>query len=504
MGYRKILEVQYRTLLSNMGWIFLCFSVILLLPVLACFFYPSEFHLAQWFLYASGISFLIGYFLWKSFRKGSVQQRLTIQEGAIIVVGSWLGAILLSALPFVFSGYLPFLQAVFESTSGWTTTGLTVVDVEQFPKILLFWRSLTQFFGGAGFAIIMLSSIGGGISSGIYLAEGRMDNLLPHIKKSAKMILIIYSTYTLIGCFAYAIAGMGWFDAINHSLTALATGGFSTRTDSIGAFQSTSIEAITLVLMTLGATGFGIHFLAWQRDWNHLKKCAEPYLYLAILAFVIPMVFLSLSQSIYSNLSDSLRHSVFQGISALTGTGFSTSDLVPWPGFSLFILVVLMIFGGMMDSTSGGVKLFRLYVVFQVILSHIQSFFLPKGTVQVKVVWKGNKKFVIQDFMIKSILVFLCLYFITLGAGVGVLLWHGNSLQNSLFEFTSALSTVGLSVGITRSDAPPLVLIAQTIGMFLGRLEFLVVIFGLSKVVRDTILYVTYRNKKKRGKMEAT
>lgn len=493
MGYRKILEGQYRTILSNMGWIFLCFSFILLLPVLSCFFYPSEWFHAQWFLYTAGISFLLGYLLWSRYRKGSLQQRLTINEGAIIVVSCWFGAIVLSALPFVFAGLLNFTQAFSESTNGWTTGGFSIMDIPATPRIFLLWRSLMQFFGGAGFAIIMLSSIGGGISSGMYLAEGRLDNLIPNIKKSAKMILIIYFTYTGIGTVAYRIAGMGWFDAINHTLTAIATGGYSTRAGSIGEFQSVSIEVITMVLMSLGLTGFGIHYLLWQRDWRHLRRCAEPWIYLVILVVCVPVIMFSLFGSVYPTLSESLRHTTFQIISGLSSTGFVTTEVTQWTGFSLFLIIILMAFGGMMDSTAGGIKLFRVYVIFQIFLTNIQSFFLPKGTVKIKRIWKGNSQYVIDDPMIHRVSFFMVIYFITLMVGVGILMFHGYSFFDSVFEYVSIMSTVGFSSGITHPDAAPMVLWTLSFGLILGRLEFIVVIFGISKVLRDLKIYAAHR-----------
>jgi len=336
-------------ILGSLGWMFMSFALILLLPLLFCFFYPEEFSNAIYFVEAAAISFILGYILWFFFGKGSQRNQLTIHEGAIIIFFVWLGSVFFSALPFVFSNMLNLSHAIFESTSGWTTTGLTLVNEDKISKLFLVWRSLMQYFGGAGFAIIMLSSIGGGVSSGVYTAEGRIDNLQPHIKKSAKIIIFIYFSYAIAGIASYILAGMHPFDAFNHALTALATGGFSTRHASIGGFDSIPVEIITIVLMTLGTTGFGIHYLLWSGDFRQLKRNVEPWTYLFILILFIPLIIGGVFGSIYTNLGESVRHSVFQGVSALTGTGFATTDLQLWGHFPLLMLTLLMIFGGMMD-----------------------------------------------------------------------------------------------------------------------------------------------------------
>ncbi len=486
MTYRDMIKMKYRTIMRNLGWMLICFSVILLIPIVFCIFYPEEFPNSIYFFESAALSFICGYTLWFFFsNKKTADQHITVHEGAIIVLFAWLGAVFFSALPFVFSGELDFTQAVFESTSGWTTTGLSLVDVSKTSKLILVWRSLTQFFGGAGFAIIMLSSIGGGVSQGIYVAEGRMDNLLPNIKKSTKTILLIYFSYAVAGIIAYKIAGMNLFDSFNHSLTALATGGFSTRVNSIGEFNSIHIEIITIVLMTLGTTGFGIHYLIWERNFKQLKKNVEPWTYLVILLIFIPLLVLALLGPVYGSLPHAIREGVFQAVSALTGTGFSTANLVLWNQMSLFLLTLLMIFGGMMDSTSGGIKLFRIYVIFKSILIEVQRFFLPKGAVKHHVAWKGNYMYKIDDALLRSVLIFTTLYFLNYAIGVGVMVSYGNDLMTSAFEYASALSTVGLSLGITNPGAPYPIIWTETIGMFLGRLEFIVVLYALAKIFRD-------------------
>jgi len=199
----------------------------------------------------------------------------------------------------------------------------------------------------------------------------------------------------------------------------------------------------------------------------------------------------------FGNFSQAFRESLFQAVSALTGTGFSTVDFTKggWPLFStgMFILTVLMILGGMMDSTSGGLKQFRLYVTLRLVLDAIVRFISPRSVVRDIVVWKGDKPKVVDSSMIKEILLVFSLYFTTYTVGVTILTLYGFPLQESMFEFASALSGVGLSCGITQPNLFPGALWTLTVGMFLGRLEFLVIIYSVSKLIRDAMIVSSRR-----------
>lgn len=497
--YPKALKKRYKVIFGYIGELFVYFSVALLTPLIIGIWYPEELSNAEPFVYAALVSFLFGmaFKLWLKVKPGTP---LTVQEGAIIVVFVWIFGIVFSALPFVFGNILNFSQAIFESTSGWTTTGLTLVDVTKIPKVYLIWRSVMQFLGGAGFAIIMMSAILGPGGFGLYHAEGRIDNLVPNIKSSVRRILLIYFTYAFAGVLAYKIAGMNWFDAFNHSLTALATGGFSTRAGSIGEFNSAAIEGVTVILMLLGTTGFGIHYTLWKGNFKAFAKNGEPKLMGLILLFFTPILMATTFNVLAINSSGSFRLAFFQAVSALTGTGFSTVDFTNWSSKGLFtglyLLTLLMIFGGDMDSTSGGLKQYRLYALIKLIGLEIKKFFLPKNAVSVTEIWKGEKKRYIDSNLVKEILIVFTMYFLTYTIGTGIISAYGYSLADSAFEFASALSTVGLSVGITRPDAPLGIIWTETIGMFLGRLEFLVVIFGITKMFKDAFYIATVRKRK--------
>lgn len=467
------------------GQLLVWFPIILLSPVIFVFFYPDEWYYITSFLVPSVVSFILGILLKKVSRLKETHV-VGYQEGAVIVVTTWVVAVILSAIPFVVAGFLDFHQAVFEATSGWTTTGLTMFpDVESLPHIFLAWRSIMQFIGGAGFAVIMLATLIGPLGASLYGSEGRVDNILPNVTQSTKVIMVIYVTYAAAGMLALHLAGMPWFDAFNHSLTALATGGFSVRNTSIGYYNSVPIEVITIVLMILGGTGFGIHYTLWKGNLKAFLKNGEPWLMGSTI--VIASLFL-IPQAKKVFQEKALRYVVFQVVSAITGTGFSNADLSPWVGLfpiGVFLLTVIMMLGGMMDSTAGGLKQFRVFVMLKMIYQSIRGFIGPRRRVEKIIVWKGESRRTIDNGIIKDMFVFFGIYALTYLIGALILMSYGYSPLVSMFEFSSAMNGVGLSVGLTGPDLPRGVLWTMTVGMFLGRLEFLVVFYAIARIIRD-------------------
>ena len=491
--YFSVVVRRFRIVFWNIGTLFTWFSAILLFPLIFLIFYPEEIHYALGFVESAILSFIFGISM-KLASNIKESPAITVQEGAVIVLFSWIFAIFFSALPFVFMKVLNFSQAIFEATSGWTTTGLTMItDVTKIPKIFLVWRSTMQFIGGAGFAVIMLAALIGPLGIGLYSAEGRIDNILPNIKQSAKTMMIIYITYAIFGFFALWIVGMHPFEAFNHSLTALATGGFSTRNGSIGEFNNLRIEIVTIILMFLGATGFGIHYTLWKGNIKVFLKNGEPWLLFSTAFLMTFLVFPQAVGLIYKSSEESFRRTFFQIVSAITGTGFSTDDLSKWNIFPLgiFVLTILMMLGGMMDSTAGGLKQFRLFVLGKVIFYTIIDFVNPKRIVRRIEVWKGENVRYVNPSMLRDMLVFFGIYFVTYFLGVFILLSYGYSLSDSMFEFSSAMNGVGLSVGLTNPNNPLGVIWTMTIGMFLGRLEFIVILYAIIRIMKDIRILIS-------------
>ena len=502
------LQAQYRAIASYLGLTLGLAGAVMLTPLAALLAWPAEI--------SAGIHFLVPGLLLLTggsaayFRLKSGETVLTMQDGGLIVVLSWLGACLMGTWPLMAVEGLNFTQAFFESVSGWTTTGLSVVDVTTAHKITLLWRSIMQVVGGAGFAIIMLAALTGPVGTGLPSAEGRSEQLVPHVRESAKLVLMIYCSYLVVGSVALYLAGMGWFDAINHSFCAVSTGGFSTQPESIGHWDSVAVEAVTLPLMFLGSLNFLTAYLLFRgrlaarvrndqeaaagRRWFEqlwrgrliaVRRDSEFRFVVIFVPLVALLLLLLVCRELYPSLEKSVRVAIFETVTCVTTTGFSTVSYANWNEFGILMLIVFMIVGGGTGSTAGGMKQYRVVLLAKSFVWDIRRALLPGTAVVENHVWHSGERDYIGDARVRQTTAFATLYLLTLVVGTAVLAAHGYSLRDSFFEFASAQGTVGLSIGVTSADAPPLVLWAETVGMFLGRLEFLIVFVGIAKLVRD-------------------
>jgi len=478
---------QYRAILAAVGQILVLAGILLLTPLLGLVAWPHEASYTWAFVAPALLLAVCGIVLWR-FARPRQEVVLRVQEGGVIVFVSWVLVCLASAVPFMVALRLTFTQAFFESVSGWTTTGLSVVDVTKAPHVILLWRSIMQLAGGAGLAIIMLSAIAGPTGPGFTHAEGRTDQLVPHVRRSARLVLCIYVGYALVGTAAYWLAGMNAFDAMNHAFAAVSTGGFSTRPESIGYWDSPTIEAVTLPLMILGNLNFLTAWLLLRGKLRAVARNGEVRLFAALVPLAALTFFLFVCRGLYPTVGKAIRVAVFESVTALTTTGFSTTAYVGdvnWGALGFLVLIVFMLIGGGTCSTAGGIKQYRVYLLFKALLWELRRPFLPRTAVTEDFVWQGESKDYIQDSRIRQAATFIFLYLATYVLGVTVLAAHGFSLRDSLFEFASALGTVGLSVGVTSADAPGLVLWTETVGMFLGRLEFFVIFTAMAKLALD-------------------
>jgi trk system potassium uptake protein TrkH len=485
MREKEYLRQRYAGILAAVGMILILSGGVILTPLLVLFAHPEEAAHALAFGLPAGCVALLGIGLRRMFRPAS-KITLSIQEGGIIVLISWALVILFSAWPFISILGLPFSLALFESMSGWTTTGLSVVDVGKAGPMILFWRSLMQLAGGAGLAIIMMSAIVGPTGVGISSAEGRSDQLVPHVRQSARLVLIIYICYAAVGTLAYWMAGMSLFDAVNHAFAAVSTGGFSTHTESIGYWDSVTIEAVTLPLMLLGNLSFVTAWFLWRGKLHSVIRNGEVRLLAVFIPLSAAAMFLLTCQAIYPQLGKSIRVAAFETITAITTTGFSTVNYGNWDAFGLFLLISLMLIGGGTCSTAGGIKQFRIHLLWKLLIWDLRRSLMPRTAILQRPIWEGNRRVFVDDARVRQVAVFVFLYLITYLFGVMLLCACGYSLDDSLFEFASAIGTVGLSVGVTSARMPAAALWAEIVAMFLGRLEFMVVIVSIFKLGRDS------------------
>ncbi|NMF83377.1 TrkH family potassium uptake protein [Nodosilinea sp. P-1105] len=482
--YQTFLRQRYRAIAAYTGLVCLIAGVGILSPLLALLAYPEEWTLAMGFLLPGGLLIGLGGAAWQGLRPRNGAS-LTLQEGSVIVVMAWILAILAGTVPFLRISGLSFTQALFESTSGWTTTGLSVVDVTQAPRLILLFRSVTELLGGAGLAIITLSAIAGPSGSGLSSAEGRSEQLAPNVRRSAKLVLKIYLGYIALGILALVLAGMGWFDAVNHAFAALSTGGFSTQDESIGHWDSALIEAVTLVLMLLGSLSFVTSYFTLTGRFQSLWRDGQVRLQTVLIGISTLVLLTIVALPIYSGLDKAIRVALFETVSALTTTGFSTVGYDDWGSLGWGMMILLMLVGGGAGSTAGGIKQLRIYMLYRSLLWEVQQMLKPDRVVGEPSLWQSDRRQFLKDTQVRQVAVFMFLYLATFSLFTLIMSAHGYALDKSLFETASSIGTVGLSVGVTAPDAPVTLLWTQIAAMFLGRLEFFTVFVGLTRMLRD-------------------
>lgn len=486
---------------NNFGKLIILIGCLLFVPLFVLPFYPSEFKYGMAFLIPALTSIILGIGLCVVLpnHQAKTKRLFITKHGNFTVLFTWFYGFIAGAIPFVLTNQLNIVQALFESVSGWTTTGLSVVDVETTPHIFLFHRSFMQFLGGLGFVMVMVIFIQGQQSMNLFNAEGHPDKLMPNLKKTAQLIFSMFSMFLTLGTIAYVGAGMNVFESIIHTMSALSTGGFSSRADSIGAFDSLAIEVITIILMLIGTTNFVVLLLITKRRFKEVQRVSEVrFMGGLLLVFTLISTF-TLVGFVYSEVSTSFRISFFNIVSALSTTGFSTVSYQDWPAFNIGILIILMLIGGGFGSTAGGIKLTRVYLLMRLASANIKKRMIPSRRVTTSYYYKGQNKTEIDHVLIDDTTSFIAVYFFLflLGSGLFTLI-TGTSIQNAMFEFGSTLGTVGLSIGLTTPDTEPIILIIQMVGMIMGRLEIFIVIVGFYTMCSLIKERVTLKKRSKR------
>lgn len=462
-------------------------GIITLIPFITVPFY-GEYDYVPAFLIPSLASMLLGLFLnfFNCAPENVSEYRLGFtQESSIKVVFSWLYGILIGALPFLLYGMLNPIQAIFESVSGFTTTGLSVVDVPKAAKIILFHRSFMQYCGGLGFIMVISLITTGKKSMGLYEAEGHTDRLLPNLKKTARIIFTMYTGFLILGTILYMIFGMTFFDSVCHAMCALSTGGFSTKLNSLGDYSSVGIRLVTVLLMIIGTTNFAVLLLLVRGKVKRAFQVSEMKFFGLLLAIAIPAIGISLAVQQHMGIVDALYESLFNVTSALSTTGYSTMNYADWPAFSIGVMIVLMVIGGGIGSTAGGLKMARVCLLCKIAGYNIQQQVSSKTKVQTISYTTPFGRTRIRDGLILNTTGFFLVYMFLFMVGSLLISWSADTnLTNAMFDFSSSLGTVGLSIGITNPSTDMVTLVIETIGMLLGRLEIFTFFVALSKLVR--------------------
>ncbi|MGB0848463.1 MAG: TrkH family potassium uptake protein [Thiolinea sp.] len=473
--------MQLTVIQRILGLLMMTFSLTMLPPILVGWLMGDPNLLPFW--EGFGLIFCIGIVLWFPVRR--VRADLRLREGFLIVVLFWVVLGLSGAVPFVlFENFeLSFSDAVFESVSGLTTTGATVIiGMDTLPRSLAFYRQELQWLGGMGIivlAVAILPMLGvGGMQ--LYRAEtpGPMKDskLTPRITETAKLLWYIYLSLTILCALAYRAAGMEWFDAVGHSFSTVAIGGFSSHDSSMAFFNNPMIEAVAIVFMLLAGINFSLHFLAWRNFslQGYLRDSEfKTYIFLIASLSVITIVFLGTQGAgeDQPELSwiDSVRHGLFQVVSITTTTGFTTTNFSAWPGFLPVLLIFASFVGGCAGSTAGGMKVIRFLLLYRQGLREITRLVHPSARITVKV----NRQ-PLPENVVEAVWGFFSMYVAVFIIFLLVLLAMGHDEVTAFSAVAATLNNLGPGLGEVANDFSKMDDFSKwwlCFAMLMGRLE---------------------------------
>ena len=443
-------------------------------------YYDDQNHINT-FLLCSLITISFGFllrFLTKEEKNAEIKKR----DGYLIVVSGWLCMTFFGTLPYLLTESIPsFTDAFFETMSGFTTTGSTILDeIESLPKSILFWRSMTQWIGGMGIivltiAILPLLGIGG---MELFVAEApgpTKDKIHPRIKETAKRLWIIYFSLTALETVVLMFFGLSFFDAINHSLTTTSTGGFSTKQESIAAFQNPFVEAVIVIFMFLAGTNFTMIYFGLKMKFRKIVNNDEFKWYLSAVFILILLLSFYRTHTSSSDFIHAFREISFQVVSIITTTGYATADYTLWGSFLTFIFFLFLFSGASAGSTSGGIKIVRIILLIKNGLLEFKRRLHPKAVIPVML----NKQ-VISSTITYNLLAFIFLYLFVFTLGSIFLSFLGVDMLTSISAVASAVGNVGPGIAdvgpsSSFSQLPTSAKWILSLLMLMGRLELFTV-----------------------------
>lgn len=431
------------------------------------------------FLLSIAITILFGF----AVRIGSTPSKeLGFKDGFLIVALGWMLAGVFGALPFVFSGAVEsFTDGLFEAISGFTTTGSTIIDnVEILPRGILFWRSFTHWLGGMGIIVLFLALLPGVGAGGIQMFRAEVpgpsvEKLSSRITSNAKALWSIYVGLTMLQTLLLMVAGFDLFDALVHSFGTLATGGFSTKNLSVGAYNNPAAEIIITIFMFLGGVNFSLYYYLLKGQRKRAFGDEEFRFYLSVTVIATILIAVNI-RSMIPSFFDLIRTSAFQVVSIMTTTGYATANFDLWPGFSKLLLLLLMFFGGSAGSTGGAIKQIRMLVMLKYSSKQIIRTLHPKAVVPVKI---GGR--VIPEETLRGIIGFIFLYMTVFIVGAFFMSFIGLDMITAISAVASSLGNIGPGLGavgptFTYSGVPRVGKLVLTFLMLMGRLELYTVI----------------------------
>ncbi len=469
---------NYKTVFFTLGVLQIILGISMIIPIIFQLIFQE---LDSSFIGAGIITIVFGVLF--SLSNLDHQKKLNLQQAFLLTALSWLSIAIFGSLPFIFSELeLSITDAFFESMSGITTTGSTIItNLDNSPKSILIWRAILQWLGGIGIIVMAITLMPimnvGGMQLFKISSNDASEKILPKSKQISQRLIIIYSILTFLCAAFYKIFGMSYFDSLTHSMTTIATGGFSNYNESIGYFQSASIETIAIIFIILGSIPFisYIKFLSGNRKIFISDSQIKSFLKIILLSIIILSIYL-----IFKNESISvkiLRQVIFNVVSILTGTGYVTHEFDDWGSFPLIFFLILMFIGGCAGSTACGIKIFRIQILCVFLINQLKKIIYPRGIFVNK--YDNNN---VDDTFMSSIISFIYLYIIIFFIITALLSLSGLDFITSISGAATSISNVGPGLGGIIGPNGNFSLIPDiskwilSLAMILGRLELFAIL----------------------------
>ncbi len=467
---------NYKTVFFTLGILQMVLGVFMFIPIILQFVYSE---IDSSFFGASIVTIIFGTLFFLS--NLDHDKQLTLQQAFLLTALSWLSIAIFGSLPFIFSDLnFSFTNAFFESMSGITTTGSTIIsNLNEMPKSILLWRAILQWLGGIGIIIMAITLMPimnvGGMQLFKISNNDSSEKILPKSKEIALRLIYIYTALTFLCGLTYKIFGMNYFDSLTHSMTTIATGGFSNYNESIGFFNSVSIEISAMIFIILGSLPFitYIKFISGNKKILFDDAQIRSFFKIIIFSVAILTIYLAISNSAELNL----RSIFFNIISILTGTGYVNAEFDTWGSFTLILFLGLMFIGGCAGSTTCGVKIFRIQILYLFISNQLKKIIYPKGVFVLK--YDQNP---IDNKFISSVISFIYMYLVIFFVLTALLSLTGLDFVTSISGAATSISNVGPGLGSIIgpngdfSSLPNISKWILTLGMILGRLELFAIL----------------------------
>jgi len=469
---------NYKTVFFTLGVLQIILGVSMIIPIIVQVIYDQ---LDSSFIGAGIITIIFGVLFFLS--NLNYEKKLNLQQAFLLTSLSWISIAIFGSLPFIFSSLeLSITDAIFESMSGITTTGSTIItNLNDSPKAILFWRAILQWLGGIGIIVMAITlmpimNVGGMQLFKISISD-KSEKILPKSKEISIRLILIYSGLTFLCAIFYKAFGMNFFDSLTHSMTTIATGGFSNYNESIGYFNSSTIEITSIIFIILGS----IPFIAYIKFLNGNKKIfisdsqIKSFIKIIIISILILFFYLVIQNRNFEEIS--LRAISFNVISILTGTGYVTKEFDNWGSFPLIFFLILMFIGGCAGSTTCGIKIFRVQILYLFLINQLKKIIYPRGIFIIK--YENNN---VDEKFMASIISFIYLYIIIFFAITTLLSLSGLDFITSISGAATSISNVGPGLGTiigpngSFSLLPDFSKWVLSFGMILGRLELFAIL----------------------------